>query len=98
MNLANISVNKEGEDWSCAVATNHFKENSYKNIFSSDVLTELKDKTDLYEFYCESCIYNRQYDADYREQLTSGNEIINKKHIERMNEGKFLTCGCDNCV
>jgi len=112
MTFANNFINKEGEDWSCAVATNHFynkedkscmatsnQEIYYKSVFSSEVLKELKEETEIYEWYCEECIYRGVCNtAEFDTLFTSGNEEINRDRFNDMVCGDFNTIGCDNCI
>tara|TARA_R110001606_G_scaffold351100_1_gene501258 strand:+ start:732 stop:1121 length:390 start_codon:yes stop_codon:yes gene_type:complete len=129
MTFANNFINKEGEDWSCAVATNNFykkedkqapvarprpallrgrykdyvatsnQEIYYKSVFSSEVLKELKEEREIYEWYCEECIwFGYGEEADYNTLFTSGIEEININHFNDMKCGDFNTIGCDNCI
>jgi len=126
MSFATTYINKEGEDWSRAVATSHFYNNEDNTItlgyegylqnedkeaeeeipgevilLKSSVMKELKNNAEINEtfidYYCEKCNYNERCIDIYSELFTSGNEIINTQHAEDMEQGKFLTCGCDNC-
>jgi len=129
--MSQVIINKEGEDWSSAVATTHFyNENNtntlgyegylqeedqqaalwlptplnFKNIFHSQVLKQLKnnaeDNETFIEWYCERCKHNEDggTETEWNEMFSSGIESINLQRYNCLEEGKFLTCGCDNCV
>ena len=149
MSVATTYMNKEGEDWSRAVATSHFyKENNtntlgyegylqeedkqaqtptprprppllrgvykdyttrkevkfdFKNMFDSQVLEQLKnnaeDNETFIEWYCEKCKHNDRHDREmWNDMFSSGIESINKDRYNCLQEGKFFTKGCDNCL
>ena len=101
MSAATTYVNKEGEDWSSAVATTPL---NFKNIFHSQVLKQLKnnaeDNETFIEWYCERCKHNEDggTEGEWNEMFSSGIESINLQRYNCLEEGKFLTYGCDNCV
>jgi len=68
MNLANISVNKEGEDWTCAVATTYFYNYEDKcemancsQVHNTEQNYVVKDCKICKKEYCEWCAEDEFY-------------------------------------